>query len=87
MRTNQDLQRWVGLTRDRQSSLRAHFGAENQGRAGQGLRRVVIEACGSAHHWGRTLGGMGHTVKLIAPQLAKPSVKRGKNDTADAEGL
>jgi transposase len=30
---------------------------------------------------------MGHTVKLIAPQLAKPYVKRGKNDAADAEAL
>src|SRR5208283_708024 len=28
-----------------------------------------------------------HTVKLIAPQLVKPYVKRGKNDAADAEAL
>jgi len=26
-------------------------------------------------------------VKLIPPQLAKPYVKRGKNDAADAEAL
>jgi transposase len=26
-------------------------------------------------------------VKLIAPQLAKPYVKRGKNDAADAEAI
>ncbi len=48
---------------------------------------VVLEACGASHHWARVLGAMGHTVKLIAPQLAKPYVKRGKNDPADAEGL
>jgi transposase len=30
---------------------------------------------------------LGHTVKLIAPQLSKPYVKRGKNDAADAEAL
>lgn len=48
---------------------------------------VAIEACGAAHHWARTLGAMGHTVKLIAPQLAKPYVKRGKNDAADAAAL
>ena len=30
---------------------------------------------------------MGHTVKLIAPQLARPYVRRGKNDAADAEAL
>ena len=30
---------------------------------------------------------MGHEVRLIAPQLAKPYVKRGKNDAADAAAL
>ncbi len=48
---------------------------------------IGIEACGVAHHWARLLTGMGHDVKLIAPQLAKPYVKRGKNDAADAEAL
>jgi transposase len=41
---------------------------------------VAIEACGGSHHWGRLLGSFGHQVKLIGPQLAKPCVKRGKND-------
>ena len=48
---------------------------------------VAIEACGAAHYWARELGRLGHEVKLIAPQLAKPYVKRGKNDAADAEAL
>lgn len=48
---------------------------------------VGIEACGGAHHWARVLGELGHTVKLIAPQLVKPYVKRGKNDAADAAAL
>jgi transposase len=48
---------------------------------------VALEACGALHHWARMLGEMGHTAKLIAPQLAKPYVKRGKNDAADAEAL
>jgi transposase len=48
---------------------------------------VGIEACGGAHHWARVLGELGHTVKLIAPQLVNPYVKRGKNDAADAEAL
>jgi transposase len=48
---------------------------------------VVIEACGAAHHLGRELGKLGHTVKLIAPQLVKPYVPRNKNDGRDAEGL
>ena len=48
---------------------------------------VAIEACGASHHWARLLTSLGHEVKLIAPQLAKPYVKRGKNDAADAEAL
>ena len=48
---------------------------------------IAIEACGSSHHWARLLGAFGHEVKLIAPQLVKPYVKRGKNDAADAEAI
>ena len=46
---------------------------------------VVMEACGSAHHWARELTTAGHEVKLIAPQYVRPFVKRQKNDAADAE--
>src|SRR3982751_5967260 len=28
---------------------------------------VALEACGSAHYWGREIAKLGHTVKLIAP--------------------
>ena len=31
---------------------------------------VVLEACGAAHHWARMLTGLGHDVKLIAPDAA-----------------
>ena len=48
---------------------------------------VVIEACGASHYLARELGKLGHTVKLIAPQLVKPYVPRNKNDGRDAEGL
>ena len=48
---------------------------------------IAIEACGASHHWARLLRSFGHEVKLIAPQLVKPYVKRGKNDMADAEAL
>jgi hypothetical protein len=46
---------------------------------------IAMEACGSAHHWARVLIGLGHEVKLIAPQHVKPYVKRNKNDARDAE--
>ena len=48
---------------------------------------IGIEACGAAHYLARLLESFGHEVKLIAPQLVKPYVKRGKNDGADAEAL
>jgi transposase len=49
---------------------------------------VVMEACGAAHHWARILSGLGHTVKLIAPEAVKPFVKTGKkNDAADAAAI
>src|SRR5260221_13047096 len=46
---------------------------------------VGLEACGASHHWARVLVGLGHEVKLIAPQHVKRYVKRGKNDARDAE--
>ena len=48
---------------------------------------IGIDACSASNHWARLLQSFGHTVKLIAPQLVKPYVKRGKNDAADAEAL
>ncbi len=48
---------------------------------------IAIEACGGSHHWARLLNSFGHSVKMIAPQLVKPYVKRSKNDAADAEAL
>ncbi|WP_085026452.1 IS110 family transposase [Ensifer aridi] len=48
---------------------------------------VAIEACGGAHYWGREIGRLGHTVRLIPPAYVKPFVKRHKNDAADAEAI
>lgn len=48
---------------------------------------VAMEACASAHHWGRKIGELGHVVRLIAPAYVKPFVKRQKNDAADAEAI
>ena len=48
---------------------------------------IAIEACGASHHCARLLQSFGHSVKLIAPQLVKPYIKRGKNDAVDAEAL
>jgi transposase len=49
---------------------------------------VFLEACGAGHHWGRLLSGLGHEVRLIAPEAVRPFVKKGKkNDAADAAAL
>ena len=48
---------------------------------------IGMEACGSAHHWGRKLQQMGHNVKLMAPQFVKAYVKSNKNDAADAQAI
>ena len=49
---------------------------------------VAMEACATAHYWGRELEALGHRVRLIPPAYVKPYVKRGKkNDAADAEAI
>ena len=48
---------------------------------------VGIEACPSAHHWGRELTGLGHTVKLMPPSYVKAYLKRSKNDANDAAAI
>jgi transposase len=32
---------------------------------------VAMEACGSAHHWAREIGRLGHMVRLIPPAYVK----------------
>ena len=49
--------------------------------------RVAMEACSSAHHWGRALMELGFEVKLIPPAYVKPYVRRNKNDAADAAAI
>lgn len=48
---------------------------------------VAMEACGSAHHWARTLGALGHEVRLIDARFVAPYRKGGKNDVNDAEAI
>ena len=48
---------------------------------------VAMEACASAHFWGRELARLGHEVRLIPPAYVRPFVKRQKSDAADAEAI
>jgi len=48
-----------------------------------------MEACGSAHHWGRRLTSLGHTARLMAAEFVKPFRKSqgAKNDRNDAQAI
>jgi transposase len=48
---------------------------------------IGMEACASAHHWGRRLGALGHTVRLVPPRYVKAYVRRNKTDAADAAAI
>ena len=47
--------------------------------------QVAMEACGSAHYWGREIGELGHEVKIMPPLYVKAYVKRQKNATCGAQ--
>lgn len=49
--------------------------------------RIVMEACGSAHHWARTFSARGIEVILLPPQYVRAYVRRNKTDAADAKAL
>ena len=48
---------------------------------------VAMESCGGAHWLARKIIGLGHRVKLIAPQHVKPYVTGNKSDYIDAEAI
>lgn len=48
---------------------------------------VVLEACGTAHFWGREIQALGHQVELLPPHAVRCYVQRNKTDRADAEAL
>jgi transposase len=48
---------------------------------------VVMEACATAHHWGRVAQDAGHRVSLLPPQYVRPFVRRQKTDRTDVAGL
>ena len=48
---------------------------------------VLMEACGSSHHWARHLESLGHSVVLLPPHAVRPYVPRNKTDRDDAKGL
>ena len=48
---------------------------------------IAMEACPSAHYWGRRFQEAGRHVRLIHPRFVKPFVRGAKNDAIDAEAI
>jgi transposase len=55
--------------------------------ANRAVGLVVMEACGSAHHWARWLNDLGVAVKMLPAMYIRAYVKRNKTDAADACAL
>jgi len=50
--------------------------------ANRSVARVVMEACGSAHHWARWLTRLGIEVVLLPARYVRAYVRRNKTDAA-----
>ncbi|MCY4269851.1 MAG: IS110 family transposase, partial [Gammaproteobacteria bacterium] len=50
-------------------------------------RVVAMEACASAHHWGRLARSLGHRAMLMSPHKVAPYTHRNKTDANDADGI
>ncbi len=70
----------IGQRAVKRSQLSAFFARRPAG-------RVVMEACGSSHHWARTLAPLGHEVRLVHARHVKPYVRGNKNDLSDAQAI
>jgi transposase len=51
------------------------------------VSHVVMEACGSSHHWGRWLQARGIQVSLLPAQYVRAYVRRDKTDRTNAAAL
>lgn len=49
--------------------------------------KIVMEACGTSHYWGRQFLEAGHEVTLLPAQYVRAYVRRNKTDRADAAAL
>ena len=48
---------------------------------------VIMEACGTAHYWGRVAQAAGHRVVLLHPHYVKPYRRRNKTDRNDCDAI
>lgn len=74
----------AGRIVERRRLTRGQFDRYFQNRSGV---HVVMEACGSSHHWARRFEARGMRVSLLPPQYVRAYVRRNKTDSADATAL
>jgi transposase len=55
--------------------------------AQQAPATILLEACGSSHHWARQLTQLGHVVRLLPAHDVHRYVRRNKTDRTDAKAL
>lgn len=48
---------------------------------------IIMEACGTAHHWGRLAQAAGHRVALLHAHYVKPYRRRNKTDRNDSDAI
>ena len=48
---------------------------------------ILLEACGSAHHWARQIQSFGHRVQLLPAHDVHRYVRRNKTDRTDTKAL
>jgi transposase len=46
-----------------------------------------MEACGTAHYWGRRCQARGLVVRLLPVQYVRPDVRRNQTDRTDTEAM
>ena len=47
----------------------------------------VMEACGTAHYWGRVAQARGHRVILLHARYVRPYRRRNKTDSNDCDAI
>jgi transposase len=81
--------RFTGLmaTRERSAARSSRAAKVTEFFAVRPAGRIAMEACGGAHHWGRTLGPLGHQIELLPTHQVRPFISGNKDDAADARGI
>lgn len=49
--------------------------------------KIIMEACGTAHYWGRRFTAQGHNVQLVPPHIAAKYRNGNKNDKNDVVAI